>query len=203
VSIAANGDNAVGGAGTTFEFTPSAPGQYVFVASLAADSPNTLGVSATACADQPSNEKVTVRTIPTQITTSPFVFPQDQATITSSVTGNNLGTGGSVVFKLFGPTGATTGQTNCTNGANVTTVGTGGLLYTQTFTGVGGSHSVNVGPTTNSSVSVNPTTATTYWWRVTYTPNASDTAHTGIQSACVENTTVTVTGDSGPGTSLP
>src|SRR5262249_34606514 len=42
-----------------------------------------------------------------------------------------------------------------------------------------------------------------YYWKVVYTPNAADTAHTGKQANCSENHTYTYTNDNGPGTDLP
>ena len=191
VTLAANGDNAIGGAGTTFEFTPTAPGQYVFVASYDGDSPNTLGVSATACTSQPSNEKVTVRTIPTEITTAPRYYPNDNATITSSVTGNNLPAGGTVVFRLYNS------LANCQ--AHGDTLNSGGLIYKQTVTLGAAAHSQNAA-TTNTTVEVSSASATLYW-RVTYAPG--DTAHVGRQSDCTENILSTIGGDSGPGTTFP
>ena len=113
-----------------------------------------------------------------------------------------------MTFKLFGPTGGGTPQTAAQNCAtNSDTVGTSGLLYRQVFINVGGAHSVPL-TTTNyfgqtGAVSVNPTTSTTYVWRVTYAPAVADAAHTGIQSACFEDTSVQVTNDSGPGTAFP
>jgi hypothetical protein len=189
-----NGDGVYG----PVSFTPTAPGVYHWKASYSGDSPNTLATDTNSnCTD--SNEDVTVRQIPTEIATAQNVFPNDSATITSSVSGNNLPTTGTVVFRLYGPTDGATPQTalqNCQ--AHGDTVGSGGLLYKQTLTGVGGSHSVMVG-TTNTTVSVNSND--TFYWRVTYDPG--DTAHTGRQSDCVENTTTAFTNDSGPGTLFP
>jgi len=54
-------------------------------------------------------------------------------------------------------------------------------------------------PTNNITVSVN--TDDTFYWRVTYDPG--DTAHTGIQSDCVENVTTKFVNDSGPGSAIP
>jgi hypothetical protein len=91
--------------------------------------------------------------------------------------------------------------------ANCTTNGSTGLLYTQTFTNQpsAAAHSVTVSttnyPQNAGSVSVNA--ADTLYWRVTYAPPAGDSAHTGIQSACVENNGLTFTGEAGPGTAFP
>ena len=118
------------------------------------------------------------------------------------MTGNNLGAGGTVLFRLYGPTGGATPKTaaeNCAAGS--TTLGTGGLLYKQApITLVGGAHSETVN-TTNTTVSVN--VSETYVWNVTYAPAAADTAHTGRQSACQENTVLTFNNDAGPGTLFP
>ena len=192
-AIAASGDTTVGGAGTNFEFTPLAPGQYVFVASYAGDPVNTLGIAAGTCAGAPGSEKVTVRTIPTTITTAPSYFPQDSATITSSVTGNNLPANGTVTFKLYGAAGGFTAAQNCATG------GATGLVYSPAGISTGvAAHSMTVG-TTNTTFRVSATG--TFYWLVTYAPG--DTAHTGSQSNCVENINATITGDNGPGTAFP
>ena len=194
-SITVSGDNAAyGGPGSVTEFTPSAPGTYTYVASYSGDSPNTKSVPATACPDPSGTEAVLVRQIPTDITTQQRVYPNDSATITSSAAGNNLPAGGSVVFRLYGPT-ASTALANCL--AHGDTVGSGGLLYKETNT-VGGTHSATTS-TSNTSVSVDA--SDTYYWRVTYNPN--DTAHTGKQSDCIENTVLTFNNDTGPGTLFP
>lgn len=189
-----NGDGVYG----PVSFTPTAPGVYHWKASYSGDSPNTLSTDTNSnCTD--SNEDVTVRQIPTSIATNQKVFPNDSATVTSSVAGNNLPAGGTVVFRLYGPTDGATPQTalqNCQ--AHGDTVGSGGLLYKETQPIAGGDHSETVG-TTNNSVSVN--TNDTFYWRVTYA--TGDTAHTGSQSDCVENVSTTFTNDSGPGTLFP
>lgn len=170
-------------------FTPDAPGAYHWKATYSGDAPNTLGSSHNGtCAD--SNEDVVVRQIPTEISTAQKAFPNDAATITSSVAGDNLPSNGTVVFRLYDT------LANCQAGGD--TVNSGGLLYKETKTGVGGTHTATVG-TANTSVAVD--TSTTVYWTVTYA--TGDTAHTGRQSACTENTQFTFTNDSGPGTLFP
>jgi hypothetical protein len=193
-AIAASGDGTYGGAGSAFEFTPTAPGQYIFVASYAGDSPNTLGIAESACSAAPDAEKVTVRQIPTAIATTQRAYPADSATITSSVGTDNLAAGGTVQFRLFDT------QANCVAGAAQQTVGQGGLLYKESKTLTGGSNSETVS-TANTTVAV--TSNATVYWRVTYLPAAADTAHTGRQSACVENTALTFVNEAGPGTLFP
>jgi hypothetical protein len=188
VTIAASGDGSYGGVASAFEFTPSSPGEYVFVASYAGDLPNTLGVSAIACANQPSNEKVTVQQIPTEISTAQRAYPNDSATITSSVVGDILPATGTVIFRLYD---------NATCADADDSVG-GGLLYKETKTSVGGANSVTV-MTNNTTVAVSSNS--TVYWKVTYA--TGDSAHTGRQSNCTENTSFVFVNDAGPGTLFP
>jgi hypothetical protein len=194
-AIAASGNGSYGGAGTAFEFTPSAPGQYVFVAAFAGDLPNTLGIPATACSGAPASEKVTVQQIPTQIKTKQSWIPNDTATI--SATSGNLAAGGTVAFSLYN---------------NATCTGT--AAYSQNVVLVGGNpteevKTTNTGGATGFTITTGYADAANslvgrYSWKVTYTPAAADTAHTGIQSACdVEHFNITYTNDNGPGTALP
>ncbi len=135
---------------------------------------------------------MTCRTIPTSISSTQSVYPNDSATIGSTV--GNLAAGGTVQFRLFDS------LANCTNGAAQQTVGQGGLLYKQSFTPVGGAATEAFSTTnTGTAVSADSTIA----WRVTYTPAAGDTAHTGRQSACTETTALDFTNDAGPGTLFP
>lgn len=187
--IAASGNGNYGGAGTAFEFTPSSPGQYVFVASYAGDSPNTLGVTEGTCAGAPEAEKVTVQQIPTEISTTPSAYPQDSATIKSSQAGDNLPAGGTVIFRLYD-------NATCTDGDDVP--GATGLLYKETKSVTGGANSETLG-TNNTTVSVS--TDQTVYWKVTYA--TGDSAHTGRQSNCVESILFDITGDAGTGTLFP
>jgi hypothetical protein len=191
-TITVSGDNtAYGGAGSVTEFTPTAPGVYTYVASYTGDLPNTLGVPATACPDPSGAEEVTVQQIPTDIMTKQSWFPQDTATV--SATAGNLGADGTVTFELFD---------------NATCDGT--ALYEETVDITGGSPSEEVS-TSNTSYEITTgyndaadSTVGRHSWRVTYTPNASDTAHTGARSTCdSEHFNITYTNDPGPGTDLP
>jgi hypothetical protein len=190
-NLTVSGDGNYGGALSAVEFTPAAPGEYVFVASYNGDSPNTLGVAAIACGSQPSNEKVTVEQIGTDIKTKQSWYPND--TVTVSAEAGNLANGGSVFFELF---------TNATC--------TGAAVYSETVAIAGGAASREVS-TDNQTYSI--TTGYTdaadslvgrHSWRVTYTPAAADTAHTGSRSTCdSEHFNITYTNDAGPGTDLP
>ena len=175
----------------TTGFTPDAPGDYHWKASYTGDSPNTDATSHNDACDE-AGEDVTVQQIPTEIKTKQSWFPNDTATITSSVAGDLLEAGGTVVFSLYD-------TSDCS----------GPVFYTETETLAGGSHSEEVG-TSNTSVAVTTgyddtadTVAGPYSWKVVYTPAAGDTAHTGIQSACdAEHFSIMYTNDPGPGTDL-
>jgi hypothetical protein len=190
-TIAVSGDGLYGGSGSAFEFTPTAPGQYVFVASYSGDPPNTKNIAAGTCAGAPESEKVTVQQIPTEIKTKQSWIPNDTATVTSTV--GNLGAGGSVAFSLYD-------NATCS----------GGAVYSETKSIAGGAPSEEV--STNNTTFVITTgytdaagsVAGPYSWKVVYTPAAGDTAHTGKQSACdAEHFSITYTNDPGPGSDLP
>jgi hypothetical protein len=171
-------------------FTPDAPGTYHWVASYGGDLPNTLASDASACLDE--NEDVVARQIPTTISTAQRVYPNDSATVSSTVAGKPLPAGGEVVFKLFEAAGGNTALQNCQ--ANTST----GLLYTETDDSVGGGQSDTA--STNNQTAAVSADATVYW-RVTYDPK--NATFTGRQSACVENTVVDLTDDSSGGTLFP
>jgi hypothetical protein len=166
-------------------FTPDAPGTYHWVASYSGDLPNTTASPASACLDE--NEDVEVRQIPTSILTDQWVYPNDSATVSSTVAGNELPTGGEIVFKLYDTV------------ANCQANGSTGLLGTFTDSTVGGGGAGNTAKTNNTTIEVQADA--TVAWRVTYDPKNS--AFTGRQSACVERTAVDFTDDPGPGTLFP
>jgi hypothetical protein len=191
-TITVAGDGSYGGAGTAFQFTPLAPGQYVFVASYTGDLENTLGVSAGTCAGAPASEKVTVQQIGTDIKSKQSWIPNDKATV--SAESGNLVAGGSVLFELF---------TNATC--------SGSSVFSQTVAVPGGSTSAEVGTTNTTSYVINTgyadpadSSVGRHSWRITYTPALADTAHTGSRSTCdSEHFNITYTNDAGPGTDLP
>jgi len=194
-------------------FKAGAPGQYHWVATYshtASTVNNNLPVTHNAdCSD--GDENVTVRQIPTNIKTKQSWFPNDTATITSSLAGNNLGAGGTVDFTLY-DTGTCTGT----------------VLYTERQTLAGGANSEEVrthnytGSTATKPAggTVTPYEITTAYtdaansvkgpmsWKVVYNVAAGDTGHTGKQSACLsasstEKFSITYTNDAGPGSNLP
>ena len=190
-TVSVSGDNTYG----PVSFTPDAPGDYHWIASYSGDSPNTLSASHNlACTD--SDEDVTVRQIATAISTNQKVFPQDSATITSAVAGEELPAGGTVTFRLFGPTDGADPKTAL---ANCQEDDGGGQLYERMFTMPSGAGDSETFDTDNTTVSVN--TDDTFYWKVTYDPN--DTAFTGRQSDCIESVLLDFTNDAGPGTLFP
>jgi hypothetical protein len=162
--------------------SPLEPGRYCFAAEWA-DDPNYADDS-----DRTTGECFTVRTIPTAISTSQSVYPNDSATI-STATGV-LPAGGTVLFKAYIATTGVTALDNCTaNGAT-------GLLYSETSTALTGGSASETKSTANTTNAIPP--GTTVYWRVLYTSNSG--TYESRQSVCVENTIVTFNNDSGPGT---
>jgi hypothetical protein len=139
--------------------------------------------------DGSAGECFTVVSIPTAISTTQSVIPNDSATISSSVAGDLLGAGGTVTFSLYD-------NATCDDPAGPT-----GLLYTESKTLTGGTNSETVA---TSNITVSVSASQVYSWKVTYAPAATDLGHTGRQSACnAENFDITFTNDAGPGTVFP
>jgi hypothetical protein len=173
-------------------FTPDAPGDYSWKASYSGSSPNTLSDAHNAACDD-TDEDVTVRQVPTEIATTQKVFPQDSATIDSSVAGVDLPEGGAVTFRLFGSTTGATGLENCQADDGT------GELYEESFTMPADAGESETFDTDNTTVSVSDDD--TYYWKVTYDP--ADSGFTGIQSDCLESVAIDFTNDAGPGSLFP
>jgi hypothetical protein len=187
-TVTVDGDGSYG----PVSFTPDAPGDYSWIASYDGDLPNTLGTDHnTACDD--ADEDVTVQQVPTAISTTQEVFPQDSATITSSIAGLELPEGGTVTFRLFGSTGGATGLENCQADDGT------GELYEESFTMPAGAGDSETFDTDNTSVAVSDDD--TYYWKVTYDPD--DSGFTGVQSDCSESVDIDFTNDAGPGSLFP
>jgi hypothetical protein len=169
-------------------FTPNVPGTYSWKAryedSDAVNNTSTISHN-NMCTD--TDEDVVVQQIPTAISTAPFGYPQDTASISS--TSGNLPTGGSVLFKLFSSLASCQADT--------------GAVYSETKSNVvSGTVTQVTGITTNNTTfRIDSSNQGTYYWMVTYAPGS--TTHTGRKSDCVENTTMTHTNDAGPGTVVP
>jgi len=199
-------------------FTPNHAGTFHWVATYT----NTGSVNNaspvshnTLCGDQ--DEDVVVQQIPTEIKSAQSWFPNDFATITSTVTGDNLVAGGTVDFSLYN-------DASCGKAP-----GTGTVQYSERQTLAGGTHSeqVRTHNYTDSTAKVaggantivTPFEITTlyadgadsvkgpYSWKIVYAPLATDSLHTGKQSFCTAGSTekfsITYTNDGGPGTNLP
>jgi hypothetical protein len=125
----------------------------------------------------PCNEIVHVVQVDTAISTAPWYYPNDKATISASNGGGNLA--GSITFKLYD------NATNCAaNGAT-------GLLYSEPAQTVSGAGPLDFN-TSNTNVKVS--TSTTVYWNVTFT--STNPAQRGRNSACAESINATLTGDS-------
>ena len=172
----------------------------------ACDPPNTnaSGEHNSDCDDP--NEDVTVRQIPTDIKTRQSWFPNDHATITSTIGTDTLGAGGTVDFTLYQ-------SADCT----------GTVRYTERQTLTGGANSEEVfthnypgstakepgGATADAVPAEHPLHGAAadsilgpFSWKVVYTPAAGDTAHLGSSSTCAtaghtEKHSITYTNDSG------
>jgi hypothetical protein len=187
------------GAYYTTGATPSSPGQYHWVAAYTAATgdPNNQASDTYNADCSESAEAVTVQRIDTTISTTQKVYPQDSATITSSVSGDTLPAGGTVTFYLYGGDTAANNLTNCQ--AYGTTVNSGGLIDKESFSTASTPAHSEPFNTNNTTAAVN--TNTTVYWRVTYA--TGDSAHTGRQSDCAESTQTVFANDTGPGTLFP
>jgi hypothetical protein len=92
-AVSVSGDATYG----PVSFTPTAAGNYHWVAEYSGNLPNTNGATHnTACTD--TNEDVTVNTVPSTLSTEQEWVPNDSATV-SATAGGNLA--GSVTFTLY------------------------------------------------------------------------------------------------------
>jgi hypothetical protein len=130
--------------------------------------------SASVCGD----EILTVVQVDTAISTAPWYYPNDKATISAPNGGGNLA--GSITFKLYDT------SANCATNDGVT-----GLLYSQAAQTVSGAGPLDFN-TSNTSVKVS--TSTTVYWNVTFT--STNPSQRGRNSVCVESINATLAGDS-------
>jgi hypothetical protein len=132
----------------------------------------------------PCNEIVHVLAVDTAIATTPWVFPNDKATISAPNGGGDLT--GSVNFKLYET------EANClANGAT-------GLKFAQTITLGAGGGSKDANTTNGDTTSTATKTAdykveadTTVWWRVFF--DSTNVAQNDSLSNCVEKIAVVLT----------
>lgn len=195
ITVNVTGNVTYGGDGS-IHYKPGSPGTYHWIATYTntGSANNTTPVNFnSSCTD--TGEDVVVQQIPTSMSTTQKTIPQDSATITSTQAGDNIPPGGTVTFYMYNS------QANCQ--AHGTTVGSGGLLYKDSFptNASGGNPPPANSETFNSANTVSVNDNTNVYWRVTYA--TGDTAHTGRQSDCVENAQTAFTNDSAPGTLFP
>jgi hypothetical protein len=209
-SVAVNSTTGNGVYGPV-SYTPGSPGKYHWQASMDdlsnAIPPVELSVNNVLPANEnnanctDTNEDVTVQQIPTSISTTQKVYPQDSATIASTGSSSDLlPAGGTVSFSLYGNgADAAANLANCQAGAAT------GRIYTRSFStndGLNGhpvpAHSETFG-TDNTTVAVSDNE--TVYWLVTYA--TGDQAHTGRQSQCLESTQTVFVNDSSGGTLFP
>jgi len=170
-TVAGSSSASVSGDGSygSGDFTPGAVGTYTFVASYSGSSPNTNGVGPTACPDATGTETVLVNAT-TQIGTTQNWLPNDSATVSSP---QNAPFTGTITFTLY-------------NGAGCT----GSVLYSEP-TAQTVSNGSPTAVTHNSTFTVSA--STTVYWGVVFTSN---TPNVGSSSSCVEQTSLTITGNS-------
>ena len=184
------GNGTYGPASFTVDL-PNQPGTYSWKATysntVAINNPATWSHNLT-CTD--TDEDVVVQQIATQISTSPFSFPNDTAKIKAD--SGSLPQGGTILFKLYN------------SSANCTANGATGLVFSESKAGPANATTTEfTAATNNTSVSINLNAGGfgngTYYWRVIYTPG-NTTTHTARQSNCEETTTVTHVAAAYPGT---
>ena len=168
------GDGAyTASSGTGGTFTPTAAGNYNWIAVYAPDAGdvNNLGVSG-ACGDAAEGSLISPNqpTISTVATASGGVALgtaiDDTATLGNTYTPSN-GIGGTITFTAYGPHDDTT---TCTTVAYTSVVDvTGDGAYTAS-SGTGGTFT--------------PTEAGTYNWIAVYAPDAGDVNNLGVSGAC-------------------
>ena len=133
--------------------------------------------------------------LPSSITTAPYVYPNDDTTVTAGTGLTNVT--GSVTFKLYSGVNA---ATNCAadNGTGVVYSETVNLpSTTNTSKTVGTSNPGTTG--TPNSYKISSSTTNNLYWRVTY---SGDSNNLGRYS-CAESVGVTLNSDSSGGTNVP
>lgn len=149
-------------------FTPTAPGNYHWVASYSGDLPNTNGKDHNLdCSD--TNEDVVVKSVPSTMTTAQSFIPNDSAKITAPADSGNLN--GEVHFQAYE-------SSDCS--------GTAIVDQTKTVTGA----TPQTVSTTNTTVS---TTAANISWKVSY--DSKNDAQRDIPATCLEKTALTIDND--------
>jgi hypothetical protein len=124
--------------------------------------------------------------IPTDVKTKQSWYPNDTATISSTVTGDNLAPGGTVVFTLYSDgTCGTSGGTVLykQTKTNVPSTAQNSVEVSTSNPGGGDAGTLSYADTTAYADSTS-TTKGPHSWKVEYTKPAGDLAHTGVSSSC-------------------
>ena len=154
---------------TNAQFTPTAPGDYHWVAAYSGDSPNTNGVTHNAGCTETA-EDVTVTTVATSLTSAQRWVPNDSVTVTAPAGSGNLA--GTVSFALYA-------SSDCAVGGDA-------AIYSTTATVAGASP---------QTVSTSNTTAQlasgSYSWSVSY-DSTGNNAQRDIPATCHETSDLTV-----------
>lgn len=147
------------------QFVPGDPGDYHWVAVYSGNTPNTNAVTHNAACDD-GNEDVTVKTVPSTLSSAQTWVPNDSVTVSAPAGGNLAGT---VAFALY-PTNDCTGT----------------AVYSTTAAVSGASP---------QTVSTSNTTAVTasgqYSWSVSY--DSTNAGQRDILATCHETSSVTIT----------
>lgn len=149
-TVNVSGDGIYNGAQASF--TPTAAGNYHWVATYSGNLPNTNGVTHNALCND-TNEDVTVTTVASSMTTAQKWVPRDSATISAPAGGALAGT---VSFDLYASSDcsgtAIYGTTRTVSGASPQTVSTVDSVNQPAAQGTSGSFSWNVSyDSTNSA----------------------------------------------------
>jgi hypothetical protein len=156
-TLATQGDDSGGGT-RSVDTAALSPGQYSFKASIAAD--DNYETATSDC------ERLVVDQAASSLTTAPWVYPNDSATVSGLV---NPQTGSSLTFTAY-TDAACDGPT----------------LYTRTFSDI-----VN-GTYDTDNTATKVTSDTVVYWVVEY---SGDTNNTGATSDCVESIAIDITTD--------
>lgn len=185
VSVTGDGDYKASD-GDAGAFQPGSPGLYLWVATYGGDSPNTNAAADVGCGSE--YEQSFVQQIPTTIQTKQSWYPNDTAIVTSSINGTNLVAGGTVDFLLY-DSNSCSGTVLYSERITLTTNNASEQVSTHNYPGGAGTEVP--GQATWSAyglmtgyLDLLDSTLGQFSWKVTYTPAASDTAHTGSSSMC-------------------
>ena len=166
-TVNANGDGTYG----PVSFSPTAVGTYTWVASYSGDSPNTLGVAASACPDTTGTENVTAKDTSSAISSQTWI-PNDTATVSS---GSGSGTlNGTLTLQAYTSSDCTTGVVSSQS-------------YTQP---VVNASAATISSNNTGQFTVSGSGTHTVSWLVTFTPNAG--SNVSGSSHC-ESTSLTIT----------